>query len=191
MFNVSFMYLLTRVAFRFGPKRMFYQASESSIRCGVGVATPRSFLLCCGRSVSLASFYGAATADKVCVIEVSILVSHLFSSLNKQLLAMVAHIKYLDLDKENCATYSEPIISFIKNKLGFKGILFSDDLCMKALKGSYINRAKNAIKAGCDIVLHCEPNISNAAKSCDGAGYAPKTLMKKIKELKYLINYLP
>ena len=107
-----------------------------------------------------------------------------FKSLNKQLLAMIAHIKYLDLDKEKCATYSEPIISFIKNNLGFEGILFSDDLCMKALKGSFINRARNAINAGCDIVLHCEPNISNAIKSCEGAGYASKMLMKKIKELR-------
>ena len=57
---------------------------------------------------------------------------------------------------------------------------------MKALKGSFMNRARNAINAGCDIVLHCEPNISNAIKSCDGAGYASKLLMKKIKELKIL-----
>ena len=107
-----------------------------------------------------------------------------FIKLNKQPFAMIAHIKYLDLDKEKCATYSKKIINFIKNKLGFEGILFSDDLCMKALKGSFINRARNAIKAGCDIVLHCEPNISNAIKSCEGAGYASKTLIKKIKELK-------
>ena len=107
-----------------------------------------------------------------------------FIKLNKQPLAMIAHIKYLDLDKEKCATYSKSIISFIKNKLGFEGILFSDDLCMKALKGSYINRARNAIKAGCDIVLHCEPNISNTKKSCEGAGYASKRLIEKIKELK-------
>ena len=107
-----------------------------------------------------------------------------FIKLNKQPLAMIAHIKYLDLDEEKCATFSKSIISFIKNKLGFEGILFSDDLCMKALKGSYVNRARKAIKAGCDIVLHCEPNISNAVKSCEGAGYIPKTLMKKIIKLK-------
>ncbi len=107
-----------------------------------------------------------------------------FIKLNKQPLAMIAHIRYYNLDKEKCATYSEPIISFIKNELGFEGILFSDDLCMKALKGSYIYRARNAIKAGCDIVLHCEPNISNTKKSCEGAGFVSLRLMKKIKELK-------
>ena len=107
-----------------------------------------------------------------------------FIKLNKQPLAMIAHIKYIDLDKEKCATFSKPIISYIKNNLGFEGILLSDDLCMKALKGSYIYRARNAIKAGCDIVLHCEPNISNTKKSCEGAGFASLRLMKKIKKLK-------
>ncbi len=106
-----------------------------------------------------------------------------FMKLNKQPLAMIAHIKYLDLDREKCATYSKPIIRFIKNTIGFEGILLSDDLCMKALKGSYVYRARNAIQAGCDIVLHCEPNISNTKKSCEGAGYASKRLMEKIKEL--------
>ena len=55
---------------------------------------------------------------------------------------------------------------------------------MKALKGSYIYRARNAIKAGCDIVLHCEPNISNIKKSCEGAGYVSISLIDKMKELK-------
>ena len=50
-------------------------------------------------------------------------------------------------------------------KIGFSGILFSDDLCMKALKGPYFLRAKKAIEAGCDVVLHCEPNIQNIIKS--------------------------
>ena len=42
-----------------------------------------------------------------------------FIKLNKQPFAMIAHIKYLDLDKEKCATYSKKIINFIKNKITF------------------------------------------------------------------------
>ncbi len=106
-----------------------------------------------------------------------------FKKLKKQPLAMIAHIKYLDLDKNKCATHSKSIIKFIKNKIGFGGILLSDDLCMKALKGAYKYRAKNAILAGCDIVLHCEPNTSNIIKSCEGAGHAPRNLVKKIKTI--------
>ena len=64
----------------------------------------------------------------------------------------------------------------IKNQIGFKGILFSDDLCMKALKGGYYEkRAKKAIVAGCDIVLHCEPNLEYIIKSTEGAGKFQRT----------------
>ena len=57
---------------------------------------------------------------------------------------------------------------------------------MKALKGAYINRARKAILAGCDIVLHCEPNIQNILKSCEGAGFASIGLLRKIKDLKII-----
>ena len=107
-----------------------------------------------------------------------------FIKLKKMPLAMLAHIKYLDLDKIECATHSKVTISFIKNQIGFKGILLSDDLCMKALKGKYQTRARKAIEAGCDIVLHCEPGLSNVIKSCEGAGYASEILINKIKQLK-------
>ena len=43
---------------------------------------------------------------------------------------------------------------------------------------------KGELIGGCDIVLHCEPNIANTKKSCEGAGFASLRLMKKIKELK-------
>lgn len=107
-----------------------------------------------------------------------------FIQLNKMPLAMIAHIKYKCLDSSNCATYSKKIIKFIKEEIGFNGILISDDLCMKALNGSYINRAKKAKEAGCDIILHCEPNLSNITKSCEGAGFVSKNLLIKIKKLK-------
>ena len=94
---------------------------------------------------------------------------------------MTAHIKYNKLDYKNCATNSKFIIKeIIRKKIGFKGILFSDDLCMKALKGSYFARAKKAINAGCDIVLHCEPNIKYIIKSTSGAGKISKELNKKL-----------
>ena len=49
--------------------------------------------------------------------------------------AMTAHILYKNIDRENCATHSKKIIKkIIRKKIGFKGILISDDLSMKALK---------------------------------------------------------
>ena len=47
------------------------------------------------------------------------------------------------------------------------------------LKKSYFLRAKKAIEAGCDIVLHCEPNIQNIIKSTEGAG----TISNQLKKL--------
>ena len=47
---------------------------------------------------------------------------------------------------------------------------------MKALQGGYFYRAKKAIEAGCDIVLHCEPNIEKIVKSTLGAGKTSKEL---------------
>ncbi len=104
-----------------------------------------------------------------------------FTSLNKIKYAMTAHIKYNKLDNINCATHSKVIINkVVRNLIGFKGILFSDDLCMKALKGGYYYRAKKAIEAGCDIVLHCEPDLKYIIKSTLGAGKVPKGLQKKL-----------
>jgi beta-N-acetylhexosaminidase len=43
----------------------------------------------------------------------------------------------------------------IRNKLGFDGLLLSDDLTMSALKGVPRDLAQQALEAGNDIVLHC------------------------------------
>jgi hypothetical protein len=51
---------------------------------------------------------------------------------------------------------------------------------MKALKGGYYFRAKKAIEAGCEIVLHCEPNLEYIVKSTLGAGKVSDTLRKKL-----------
>ena len=104
-----------------------------------------------------------------------------FKRLNKIKYAMTAHIKYNKLDSINCATQSKVIINkVVRNLIGFKGILFSDDLCMKALKGGYYFRAKKAIEAGCDIVLHCDPDLKYIIKSTLGAGKASEELKKKL-----------
>ena len=112
-----------------------------------------------------------------------------FIKLSHMPLAMIAHIKYSSLDKNFCATYSKVIIDkYIRGKIGFNGILLSDDLCMKALKGPYFYRAKKAINAGCDILLHCDGNLSNTYNSYLGAGFVSKLLLRKIHLVKKSIS---
>jgi beta-N-acetylhexosaminidase len=83
-----------------------------------------------------------------------------FKILNDQKFAMTAHIIYSALDEKNCATVSPKIIDLIRKEIGFKNILMSDDLSMKALKGSFSSRAKSVIEAGCDLVLHCNGDMA-------------------------------
>jgi len=75
-------------------------------------------------------------------------------------MAMTAHVTYTALDAENCATLSPQVIDFIRNDIGFSGLLMSDDLGMKALTGDFGDRAKAALAAGCDIALHCSGDIA-------------------------------
>lgn len=74
--------------------------------------------------------------------------------------AMTAHIVYTSLDDKLPATLSSKVIDFIRNDIGFNGVLVSDDLSMHALKGSFEDRTENALKAGCDVVLHCNGDMN-------------------------------
>jgi len=71
-------------------------------------------------------------------------------------MAMTAHILYEAWDTEHCATLSKTIIrSIIRERIGFDGLLMSDDLDMKALSGSVPELALAALNAGCDVALNC------------------------------------
>lgn len=79
-----------------------------------------------------------------------------FWLLNDLPLGMTAHVVYSQIDADNAATVSPTVIAdVVRGHIGFDGLLMSDDLSMKALKGSLRSRAEAAIKAGCDINLHC------------------------------------
>ncbi len=78
-----------------------------------------------------------------------------FKALNEAPYAMTAHIIYKAIDPENCATQSKKVIDIIRNEIGFKGQLMTDDLSMKALTGTFKERTKRSLAAGCDLILHC------------------------------------
>lgn len=80
-------------------------------------------------------------------------------------LAMTAHILYEKLDPDKCATQSKKIINeIIRNYIKFRGILMSDDICMKALSGGIVKNAKLSLKAGCNLLLHCSGKIDEMKK---------------------------
>ena len=76
-------------------------------------------------------------------------------------LGMNSHAIFSALDPGQPASLSSVINNdIIRDKLGFDGLLLSDDLTMKALKGSPGELAERALAAGNDIVLHCNGDTS-------------------------------
>ena len=79
-----------------------------------------------------------------------------FRTLSDMPLAMSAHVVYTAIDLKYPATLSKKVIGkVIRKDLGFGGLLMTDDLSMKALTGDFADRTAAALKAGCDVVLHC------------------------------------
>ncbi len=97
--------------------------------------------------------------------------------------AMTAHILYKNIDSKNVATFSRKIIEkIIRKKIGFKGILISDDISMKALKYDLITNARKSLEAGCNLVLYCSGNTSDNFKLIKSVPYIDKFTSKKTSE---------
>tara|TARA_Y100000389_G_scaffold74204_1_gene70836 strand:+ start:776 stop:1723 length:948 start_codon:yes stop_codon:yes gene_type:complete len=84
-----------------------------------------------------------------------------FSAFKKKnsFFAMTAHIIFNEIDSKNTVTHSKTLIELIRNKIGFKNILISDDLSMKSLKGTLKQNTIKTFKAGCNLALHCNGNF--------------------------------
>jgi beta-N-acetylhexosaminidase len=73
---------------------------------------------------------------------------------------MTAHILYPALDEDRPATLSPRILSeVVRGRIGFRGVLVSDDLAMHALSGTPAERALAALAAGCDLALYCQGDL--------------------------------
>ena len=74
---------------------------------------------------------------------------------------MSAHIVYPAFDPDLPATLSPFVIrEVIRRRIGFDGVLVTDDLAMKALSGEPADLALQALNAGCDLALYCSGALS-------------------------------
>ena len=79
-----------------------------------------------------------------------------FAALADLPIAMTAHVVVNAVDRDHAATISAAVIrDIIRKRIGFDGLLVSDDVSMHALSGDYSARAGSIYAAGCDLVLHC------------------------------------
>ena len=85
-------------------------------------------------------------------------------------MAMTAHIVYRSIDPKAPATLSRRVLEMVRNDIGFDGLIMTDDLSMKALTGSIGERARRALAAGCDMLLHCNGNFAEMVAVAQAAG---------------------
>jgi beta-N-acetylhexosaminidase len=100
-----------------------------------------------------------------------------FITLHDAPMAMTAHVLYPAWDAEQCASLSRPIIEgIIRGRIGFDGLLMSDDLGMHALSGDFGQRTAGVLAAGCDIALHCSGDLAEMEAVAGAVGeIAPKS----------------
>jgi len=92
-----------------------------------------------------------------------------FRALNDLPMGMTAHQVFTAIDAEP-ATLSPTVIRLIREKIGFDGLIMTDDISMKALTGSLGDIARAAIAAGCDLVLACNRSLGERTRVGEAVG---------------------
>ena len=106
----------------------------------------------------------------------------------KSFFAMTGHVVYEKFDKINTVTHSKKIINHIRNKIGFKNILISDDLSMKSLKEDMKTNTIKAFKAGCNLVLHCNGNINEMMTVAKNSPLISNFIIKKTSQFYKILS---
>ena len=102
---------------------------------------------------------------------------------------MTAHIIYSQYDPTNTATHSKIIINdIIRKKLKFRHLLMSDDISMKALRYNLKENVIRTLKAGCNLILHCNGNINEMRIIADNVPKIDAFIIKKTSQFyKFII----
>ncbi len=102
---------------------------------------------------------------------------------------MTAHVVYDALDPERPATLSPPVIErVIRGRIGFGGVLVSDDLSMGALSGSAAERAGAAVAAGCDVALHCSGRLDESRAALDAVPCLSRAARDRLARARALVD---
>ncbi|WP_238366536.1 beta-N-acetylhexosaminidase [Mesobacterium pallidum] len=103
-----------------------------------------------------------------------------FAALAELPMGMTAHIVFEEVD-DRPATISPAMIRIIRERIGFDGLLMTDDLRMEALSGCPAGRAEAAIAAGCDLALYCNGSLGDKAQVATAAGAMTEAAMRRAK----------
>ena len=106
-------------------------------------------------------------------------------------MAMTAHVVYAAIDAKRPATTSRKVMQeIIRGEIGYDGLVMSDDLSMKALAGDFASRTRQSLRAGCDVVLHCNGDLAEmqaiAAATPELKGAAKRRAESALKRISHL-----
>ena len=92
-----------------------------------------------------------------------------FKALNDLPMGMTAHLVYDAID-DRPATLSPAVMQVIREDIGFDNLIMTDDISMKALSGSLSGLSRDALAAGCDVILHCNGTLAERQEVAEAAG---------------------
>lgn len=88
---------------------------------------------------------------------------------------MTAHVLYPAFDEERPATISKNVVTeILREELDFKGVIATDDLTMKGIASEWSveDAGVEAIAAGCDLLLLCEPDVEQQVRTIEALIHA-------------------
>jgi beta-N-acetylhexosaminidase len=86
-------------------------------------------------------------------------------------MGMTAHVVYTAWDADHPASQSPTVVrDIIRGRIGFDGLLMSDDIGMQALDGDFAERASGVIAAGNDLALHCSGEMDEMVAVAGAVG---------------------
>lgn len=97
---------------------------------------------------------------------------------------MMAHIMAEGVDPLYPSSLSEVMVTdFLRNQLGYEGIVFTDDLCMGAITRQYApaHAAQLALRAGCDAPLICHDACEHLEAVAEAISQLPPAVLQPIE----------
>jgi beta-N-acetylhexosaminidase len=73
------------------------------------------------------------------------------------------------------------MMQVIREDIGFDNLIMTDDISMKALSGNLSDLSRDAIAAGCDVILHCNGTLPERAQVAQAAGEMTQAAQRRAR----------
>ena len=98
---------------------------------------------------------------------------------------MIAHLLIPEIDAELPTSLSPALVQgFLRDQLGYEGVVFTDDLCMGAIAGRYTpaESAALALRAGCDLPLICHQAVEHLESAAAAIAELPAEILEAVEQ---------